>query len=106
MHHYEQATKETIFTYRGDSSGEVYLYLCGKFLETAQTRIPMKRCHRVWKASVRLPVGMYPYHFEVDGRHVPDSGGTIKVRQTTPKTGRWSLAIVPRWVSMEELAKA
>ena len=43
MQHYEKATKETVFTYKGDSTGEVYL--CGKFPDTLESRIPMRRYH-------------------------------------------------------------
>lgn len=104
MQHYEKATKETVFTYRGDSAGEVYL--CGKFPDTLESRIPMRRYRNGWKASVPLPAGMYPYHFEVDGRHVPDGSGTVKVQQPFTTNGRWSLAIVPNWLSAKELAEA
>ncbi len=104
MNYYEKETKETVFAYQGRVGAEVYL--CGHFTGTKGSRIPMKLEDSCWQARVQLPAGMYPYYFEVDGRHLPDGGGTVKIHQPTKKSGRWSLAIVPNWVRTRELIGA
>ena len=97
MHHYDPASKETIFTCPAGQGPSVFLH--GQFLGGKLERIPMHRGPQGWQANVALPAGFYAYQFEINGRRIRDeSSGSIKLRGPQVEDGTWSLAVVPNWL--------
>ncbi|MBO12738.1 MAG: hypothetical protein CMJ68_18515 [Planctomycetaceae bacterium] len=97
MHHYDPVSKQTIFTCSAENGLQVFLW--GHFPDSRQERIPMTWRKHHWQAAVELPMGMYAYQFEINGRRVRDeSAGSIMLQGPQASKAPWSLAIVPNWI--------
>lgn len=98
MHHYEPKTRETIFSFRGKKTQEVYL--CADFPNSGAVRLPMEWRNKQWQVGVALPAGMYAYQFEVNGQRGRDRSvqGTVNPSYAKSRRNCWSLAVVPNWL--------